>query len=62
MSEERAYYLDNDKKIQIVVNSYYDEYMIDLYTNETHRGIPFTYSKKQIKGLADFLYSIIEEK
>lgn len=57
-----GYYQDQDNKIKIVVRSHFDEYLIELSDYDSDSKIAFIYGNKQIRGLADFLYSIIEEK
>jgi hypothetical protein len=61
-SPETGYYQDQDNKIKIIVKSHFDEHVIELSHYDSDSKIIFVYGNKQIKGLADFLYSIIGEK
>jgi hypothetical protein len=61
-NSEASYFLDHYNQIEIIVKSHFDEYLIELFDKQTYLNIKFLYGTKQIKELADFLYSIIGEK
>lgn len=57
------YYIDKDKLIDIQIENWSNSNMaVSIYNDRTNNCVTYICNKKELKGLADFIYQTIGEK
>jgi len=57
------YYIDKDKELDVRIDSLSgrDKLYVSIYNDRTDASVVYTCNVEELRGLADFLYSIIGE-